>query len=88
MDVVFILDSSGSVTKQKFLKILNFIREIASRLDVDSGNARVGMITFSDKVYPRFTLGDYSRSSDVESVISDTQYMFGTTNAAGKYPIG
>ena len=49
VDLVFVLDASGSINEPDFNRILNFVRDLASRLDVDSGNARVGVLTYSDQ---------------------------------------
>lgn len=50
-DVVFILDTSGSVGRNGFYKVLNFTYQAISDLDIDSGNFRVAVITFSN--WPR-----------------------------------
>ena len=44
------LDSSGSINQANFMRVLNFIRELASRLDVEGGNARISVMTFADDV--------------------------------------
>ena len=55
-DVVFILDTSGSVGRDGFYKILNFTYETIFDLDIDSGNFRVAVITFSDWPHLEFDL--------------------------------
>ena len=44
------LDSSGSINQANFMRVLNFIRELASRLDVEGGSARISVMTFADDV--------------------------------------
>ncbi len=44
------LDSSGSINQGNFMRVLNFIRELASRLDVEGGTARIAVLTFADEV--------------------------------------
>lgn len=62
VDVVFVLDTSGSIPEEDFQRILNFVRELASRLDVESQNARIGVVTFSDDPYPIFYLNTYDKT--------------------------
>jgi len=59
-DVVFILDSSGSLDEPNFNHIKNFASSVVSDLDVDSGKIRVGAITYSDYAEPRFNLNQYN----------------------------
>ncbi len=48
IDLVFMLDSSGSINEANFKRVLNFIRELAGRLDVEGGSARISVMTFAD----------------------------------------
>ena len=50
IDLVFMLDSSGSINQGNFMRVLNFIRELSSRLDVEGGSARISVMTFADDV--------------------------------------
>jgi uncharacterized protein YegL len=57
-DIVFILDTSGSVGRDGFYKVLNFTYHIISELDIDSGNFRVAVITFSNYPNLEFDLSE------------------------------
>ncbi len=48
IDLVFMLDSSGSINEANFKRVINFIRELAGRLDVEGGSARIAVMTFAD----------------------------------------
>ncbi len=41
-DIVFLLDSSGSILASDFMKQLNFLRDVVDVLDVSSNQTRVG----------------------------------------------
>ena len=60
VDVVFIIDSSGSLDEPNFNHIKNFVAYLVTRLDVDSGRVRVGCVTYSDYAEPRFNLIAYN----------------------------
>ena len=46
VDVVFILDSSGSVGQIQFEKVKDFVADVIQRVDMDSGAVRVGIEVF------------------------------------------
>jgi len=59
-DVVFVLDASGSLDEPNFIHIKNFVSNLVTQLDVDSGKIRVGVVTYSDYAEPRFNLSRYN----------------------------
>ena len=44
-DVVFTMDSSGSIGKENFLKMMEFAKHLAMDVSMDSGS-RIGMMTY------------------------------------------
>ncbi len=48
LDVVFILDSSGSIGARNFQKVKDFVISLVTDLDVEGGNIRIGAVTFDD----------------------------------------
>jgi len=65
-DVVFVLDSSGSIDKSDFGRMLNFVSQLVDIFDIDGGNIRVGVVTFADDVQPAFNLSQYSSRQAVQ----------------------
>ena len=59
-DVVFVLDSSGSLDEPNFEHIKNFVSNLVTDLDIDGGKIRVGVVTYSDYAEPRFNLNRYN----------------------------
>ena len=45
-DVIFALDSSGSIEEENYYIMENFVRDVIASLDITTGT-RVGLITFS-----------------------------------------
>jgi len=64
MDVVFILDISGSV-QEKYDNALMFAGNVTYGLDIDSGNVRVGAVAYSSTTLSQFYLRDYNRRDAV-----------------------
>ena len=57
---MFVLDASGSLDEPNFVHVKNFVSNLVSDLDVDSGKIRVGLATYSDYAEPRFHLVLYN----------------------------
>jgi len=65
-----------------FNKVKSFLRQLVSRLDIDSGNTRVGLVTFSSRVGTVFNLNDHSSVASLQSAITSLSYSGGGTNTA------
>jgi len=80
MDVVLILDISGSV-QEKYDNAMMFAGNVTLGLDIDSGNVRVGAVAYSSSPLAEFYLRDYNRR---ESVLHALRFYNpgGSTNTA------
>ena len=65
-DVVFVLDSSGSIDEPDFTAMLAFASSVVGGLDVDAGRVRVGAVAFADDVQPAFNLSRYATAAAVQ----------------------
>uniref|UniRef100_A0A0B7A6Y2 VWFA domain-containing protein n=1 Tax=Arion vulgaris TaxID=1028688 RepID=A0A0B7A6Y2_9EUPU len=82
IDIVFVLDSSSNIGTSNFLEMKNFVHEFLSFADVDSGEIRVGIVTFSDTARLEFQLNTYRTKALMNSAINNIQYSPGATNMA------
>ena len=80
LDLIFILDSSTSVTEPNFKLMLDFLKDFLFVANVDDGNVRVGVIIYSTDVFIQFHLNEYRSKSDVFMAIDDIPYQHGSTN--------
>ena len=69
-DVVIAVDASSSVGEENFQRTLDFVRDLVSSLDVDSGSSRVAVLSFSDAVDLRFHLDEHTNYADLSNAIS------------------
>ena len=83
MDIVFVVDESESIGSTNFDLMKSFLSSLVGRLDIDRGNTRVGLITFSTNVGDGFNLSDYRTVASMQSAISSLSYRQGGTNTAG-----
>ena len=81
-DIVFVLDESGSIGSADFNLMKSFVSQLVGRLDIDSGNTRVGLVTFSSSVGTYFNLNAYSTVASVQAAVDSLRYRGGGTNTA------
>jgi len=65
-DVVFVLDSSGSIDRPNFRHMLNFVSQLVDSMDVDGGQIRVGLVAYADDIQPAFNLSQYSSRQAIQ----------------------
>ena len=85
-DIVFALDSSGSIGSNTFHEMVKFLEQIINSLNVDGNDSdptvsRVGMLTYSDSATIHFYLNTYRKRTELLPALN-VQYIGGTTNAA------
>lgn len=86
-DIIFVTDESGSVGAYNFQLTLEALRDTVARLDVDSGNVRVGVMCFQSSQRTIFNLDAYSTVSSMQNAIMNIDYRSGGTKigSAMKY---
>jgi len=81
-DIVFVLDESGSIGSSDFGLMKSFLSHLVGRLDIDSGNTRVGLVTYSTNVRTTINLNAYTSVASIQSAISSLTYSGRLTNTA------
>lgn len=79
-DIVFLVDSSTSIGLQNFQKVKHFLHSVVSGLDVRSDQVQVGLVQYSDNIYPAFPLKQSSLKSAVLDRIRNLPYSMGGTS--------
>ena len=88
-DLVFIVDSSGSINQtlsasgryENWELSLRFLTAIVDRVDA-GGDWRVGMVVYSVSAQNRFFLNTYTNKNSIKNAILTTRYLTGGTNTA------
>ena len=78
-DILFIVDSSGSVGASNFQKTLGFIQNMTNGFNVGPHDIQIGMITFDTKPYLQFHLNKFHNKNNVINAVGHTQYTKGGT---------
>lgn len=60
----------------------DFVKDFLYHADIDGGNVRVSVVTYSTAVQIRFHLNKFRSKADVYNAIDDIPYEHGSTNTA------
>ena len=69
-DIVFLLDSSGSVGSANFQKQLDFVSRFAQSFDIGPRNVQIGVVTFATTPHNEFNLNTYTVKHDLVTAIN------------------
>ena len=82
MDVIFVLDSSGSISERNFQRVKDYASDLARSLDIESGRVRVGAMTFSATPNLEFHLSRYTNRHQVMDAFQAIRYIRDSTDTA------
>lgn len=82
MDLVFILDSSTSVGQDNYDKMKQFVKKFLHSANIDGGEVRVGVVSYSSRVTVEFNLNDYNTKTAVFDAVDKITWRYGSTNTA------
>ena len=81
-DIVFLVDSSGSIQKNNWQTIQDFIKNIVRDYTIGLYNVRIGLAIFGNDVQPIFQLNTYSTQYEILNAIDGIPFLDQTTNTA------
>ncbi|XP_065901690.1 adhesion G protein-coupled receptor E2-like [Dysidea avara] len=82
IDLVFVLDGSGSVGSDRFQMIREFTMKIANSLTIGSQDSLVGVIVFSSSASIHFSLLQHTNATTLEQALNSIPYPGGVTDTA------
>ena len=77
---MFVLDSSGSIGSNNFVKIKTFVKDVINAFDIGFDKTRVGVVQYSTDVSRPFDLNDYGNKADMLAAVDRISYTAGGTN--------
>ncbi|XP_014449748.1 collagen alpha-3(VI) chain isoform X4 [Alligator mississippiensis] len=83
-DIVFLIDSSDSVRTDGLAHIRDFIIKIVQQLNVGPNKVRIGVVQFSNDVFPEFYLKTHKTKTAVVDAIRRLRFRGGSPLNAGK----
>jgi collagen type VI alpha len=80
VDIVFVLDGSGSEGAANFNKQLMFVENITEQFEIGEDHTRVSLVTFGTGSHNEFYLNQYYNKTQLLSQIAKAHYPNGETN--------
>ncbi|XP_067304321.1 collagen alpha-6(VI) chain isoform X2 [Pseudorasbora parva] len=78
-DIVFLVDSSSSISTRDFREVKTFMHTFVDGLDVDTKNVQVGLAQFNNDPHKEFLLGGYANKAELLKKIDNLPYRTGGT---------
>lgn len=82
-DIVFVLDSSGSIGFGHWGQVLEFFKFVVSNVPVGFYATRFGSVTYGNEATVDFYLNTYNTSKDIMAAIDRIPYKDENTNTSG-----
>ncbi|CAO2625417.1 Collagen alpha-3(VI) chain [Lemmus lemmus] len=83
-DIVFLIDSSDAVKPDGIAHIRDFVSRIVRRLSIGPSKARIGVVQFSNDVFPEFYLKTHKSQALVLDAIRRLRFKGGSPLNTGK----
>ena len=83
MDFIFVLDSSGSIGRDNYQSVREFVKNfIKSGLTIGPDDDQVGVIIFGDNAQVVFNMNAYQKEAQLLGAIDSIPYLSERTNTA------
>ena len=81
-DFSFLIDSSRSVGSAKFEVVKEFVSTLMYEINLDNGESRVGVMTYSAEPTIHANLGQYNTREDMTNLVEQLSYEGGNTETS------
>ena len=78
-DVVFVMDSSGSIKMGNFTKQKEFVKLVARNLGISSGQGRAAIVLYNGDAFIKATFDRHNTTVDFEIAVDELDYLGGKT---------
>ncbi|XP_059023604.1 collagen alpha-3(VI) chain isoform X2 [Mustela lutreola] len=83
-DIVFLIDSSDSIKPDDVAHIRDFVIKIVRRLNIGPNKVRIGVVQFSNEVFPEFFLKTHKSQAAVLDAVRRLRFKGGSPLNTGK----
>ena len=74
-DILFIVDSSGSIGRTNFKRELLFVKEVASTFKMGPDQSQIAVISYSDNAKVDIGFGEYSNVNDFDAAVDRVKHQ-------------
>ncbi|XP_026092891.1 von Willebrand factor A domain-containing protein 1-like [Carassius auratus] len=79
-DVLFLLDSSGSVASYEFFRMVDFLKDLLLPFSLGPDQVRVGLLQVGTEPHLEFSFDTYSSQDGLQAALGRTKQLKGDTN--------
>lgn len=83
VDIVFVLDSSGSIKIDNWRRLLSFTKNVTEGFKIGPANTQVGVVVYGNKAKGVFNLNEYQDKDSLGNAIDNIRYLNQNTNTSG-----
>ncbi|XP_035991472.1 LOW QUALITY PROTEIN: collagen alpha-6(VI) chain [Fundulus heteroclitus] len=83
-DIVFLVDSSGSIGSENFATVRTFLRNVIENLDIGPDKVRVGLAQFGTDPKEEFLLTDPRDKESLLNVVDNISFLRSTSTNTGQ----
>ena len=87
IDLIFVLDSSGSIGSYNFQLMKNFTADVVRNLNIGPDETRVGLVLYSTSASAQFSLNSHMTDTSLLEAIDNITYTGGGTNTGAAISI-
>ncbi|XP_035692568.1 uncharacterized protein LOC118427037 [Branchiostoma floridae] len=80
LDIIFVLDGSGSIGTDNFERIKTFVSKAVTRFNIGPTQTQIGVIQYSNQPQSEILLNDHQDAASLQQAISSINYLQGGTN--------
>ena len=74
-DIGFIVDSSGSIKSDDYVKEKNFVKKVAQRIGISQSGTRAGIVLFSTTAKLEVKLNQYDKTADFNKAVDNLEFL-------------
>ncbi|KAL6081557.1 hypothetical protein STEG23_000578, partial [Scotinomys teguina] len=78
-DIMFLVDSSGSIGPENFIKMKMFMKNLVSKSQIGADRVQIGVVQFSHENKEEFQLNTFMSQSDISDAIDRMTHIGETT---------
>ena len=79
MDVAFIIDSSGSISRRNYIKVKTFVKSIARSFGISPSGSRAGIVLYSTSASVKAHFGQYPTTAEFVKAVDSLPHERGLT---------
>lgn len=82
-DIIFVVDSSGSIGVSNWHHVLEFINEVIDKIGVGQYATHVGFLTYGNRAHIIFNLANYTDPAPMKAAVTAAKFLDENTNTSG-----